>query len=183
MQAPLLASSCVLQPRRSQRHEGRLSLDRGGFERRRLVDVVRVGPVGREVEFGLVNAFGKPIVAKLIEKLKKCRTEKGKTVSSIEICDECENELECSVLEPIDLNIDLGTTTAAPTKQASTTIDDMPTVILTRINDLAEGANPFVLMPVSPHWYKPSNNVHSTPIPAPTTRQPEQQLACTFTWP
>ena len=46
-------------------------------------------PTGKD----LVNALGKPIVAKLlIEKLKKCRTEKGKTVSSIETCNECENE-------------------------------------------------------------------------------------------
>ena len=43
----------------------------------------------------------------------------------------------------------VGTSTAAPTKQASTTIDDMPTVIMTHIVGLAEGANPFVLTPVS----------------------------------
>ena len=41
----------------------------------------------------LLNALGKPIVGKLKEKLIKFRTDKGKTVSSIEICDECEEEL------------------------------------------------------------------------------------------
>ena len=49
------------------------------------------------------------------------------------------------MLEPIDLNIDLGTLT----KQASTTIDDLPTVIMTHIVGLAEGANPYILTPVS----------------------------------
>ena len=57
------------------------------------------------------------------------------------------------MLEPIDLNIELGTTTATPTKQSSATIDELPTVILTRVIDLAEGANPFVLAPVS-HGFK-----------------------------
>jgi hypothetical protein len=55
----------------------------------------------------LLNALGKPIVGKLKEKLIKFRTDKGKTVSSIEICDECDEviELECSVLEELDLNV------------------------------------------------------------------------------
>ena len=41
----------VLRPLRSHRHEGDVCLDRGDFERRGLVEVVRVGHVGREVEF------------------------------------------------------------------------------------------------------------------------------------
>jgi hypothetical protein len=34
----------------------------------------------------LINALGKPIVGKLKEKLAKCRTEKGKTVSRLMRC-------------------------------------------------------------------------------------------------
>lgn len=64
----------------------------------------------------LINALGKPIVPKLIEKLKKCRTDKGKTVSSIEICDNCDVELECLVLESIDLNIQPSTKQKEETK-------------------------------------------------------------------
>ena len=64
----------------------------------------------------LINALGKPIVPKLIEKLKKCRTDKGKTVSSIEICDNCDVELECLVLESIDLNIQPSTKQNEETK-------------------------------------------------------------------
>ena len=66
----------------------------------------------------LLNALGKPIVGKLKEKLVKCRTDKGKTVSSIEICDECELlELECLVLETHDINI----MTTTPIKLTSAT--------------------------------------------------------------
>ena len=99
-------------------------------------------PIDKE----LVNALGKPIVGKLKEKLIKCRTDKGKTVSSVEACDECETlELECSVLEAQDLNIPKD----EPTKLLSTTFDDMPTVIVTRVVELAYSENPFVLTPVS----------------------------------
>jgi hypothetical protein len=93
------------------------------------------------------------IVGKLKEKLIKFRTDKGKTVSSIEMfCDECEEviELECSVLEELDLNVKYANPATASCLALSTlTICDMPTAILARIVELAHGANPFVLTTVS----------------------------------
>jgi hypothetical protein len=101
----------------------------------------------------LLNALGKPIVGKLKEKLIKFRTDKGKTVSSIEICNECDEsevtELECSVLEELDLNVDANPANSSCLALSSPTICDMPTAILARVVELAHGANPFVLTAVS----------------------------------
>jgi len=101
----------------------------------------------------LLNALGKPIVGKLKEKLIKFRTDKGKTVSSIEMCNECDEsevtELECSVLEELDLNVDANTATSSCLAPSTSTICDIPTAVLARIVELSHGANPFVLTAVS----------------------------------